>query len=82
MFLGEAREIRDGLVHQSPKGLARKELSKITAMLGLRLDDATRIVDTAVGLVQEVNAVLAGHGMELGWLMPRRGGVFPEDAFL
>jgi hypothetical protein len=81
-FLGEARELRDGLVHQSPKGLVRADVSKVTAMVGLRFDDATRVVDTAIALVQEVNTILGQNGMNLGWLVPRKNEVFPDEAFL
>lgn len=85
----EAKEVRDSLVHNSP----RVELTavegkyyaigkKVRAFMGLTLDDATKIVDSAVRLPKRINQMLGDRGYKLDWLIERDArGMFPPEAF-
>jgi hypothetical protein len=84
LLLTKAKEVRDSIVHQSPKvdlntGLAGQ---KLTSFMHLRPNDATEVVDAAVSLVAKLNALLGKNGIKLDWLVPRDPtGRFPEAAF-
>jgi hypothetical protein len=83
-LLGDAKELRDAIVHQSPKiadhGAGSK---KLTRLLGIRIDQVTPVVDAAVAFVRELNSALGPHGIDLNWLRDRDNatGVFPGSAF-
>ena len=89
VLAAEAKEIRDSLVHNSP----RVELTpvggkyyaigkKVRAVMGLKLDDATRIVDSAVKLPKKINCMLGNRAYKLDWLIERDStGMFPPEAF-
>jgi len=84
ILLGEAKEFRDAIVHQSPKTndvLAAPQ--KVFLMLALHLPQVTEIVDAAVGFVIELNKVLGIEGMMLDWLFSRNQetGLFPPESF-
>jgi len=50
--------------------------------MGLKLDDATRIVDSAVKLPKKINCMLGNRAYKLDWLIERDStGMFPPEAF-
>jgi hypothetical protein len=84
ILLGDAKDFRDAIVHQSPKtDDVLKPPEKVWWMLALDLSKVTPIVDAAVGFVQELNTVLGKDGMPLDWLYSRdpQTGVFPHESF-
>jgi hypothetical protein len=83
-LLGDAKELRDAIVHQSPK-FSESEIGskKIALMIGIEIDQVTPIVDAAIGFVRQLNADLGPHGINLDWLLDRpvATGAFPQEAF-
>jgi len=81
-LLTEAKEVRDAIVHQSPKLYPESGISeKIRWMMGLRMDKVTEVVDAAVGFVTKAHEV-AGAKAEMNWLYPRSSnGLFPPESF-
>jgi hypothetical protein len=85
ILLGEGKDCRDAIVHQSPKTddiLGAPE--KVLLMYGLSLEKVTRIVDAAVGFVAELNSALGSNGIKSAWLHPRspkHQNLFPPEAF-
>jgi len=87
-LLLEAREVRDALVHQSPKLTATGprpvdvRVPKVAALMHLRMPDATAVVDTAIALVRRLNDVLGKNGLRLDWLYDRSAeALFPKETF-
>jgi len=84
LILGEAKELRDSIVHQSPKTDDPLRVSKkVLWMLALRLEHVAEIVDAAIGFVRELNDAFAQNGMPLNWLYSRlpETGLFPPESF-
>jgi hypothetical protein len=83
-LLFESKEIRDAIVHQSPRPIpGNAGASKVRWMVALSLNDATPIVDAAIAYVKRVNNEVGRHGIKLGWLLPRGSdGKFPPESFL
>ena len=85
VLLGEGKDCRDAIVHQSPKTddiLIAPE--KVLLMYGLSLEKVTRVVDAAVGFVAELNSVLGSNGVQSEWLHPRspkHQNLFPPETF-
>ena len=86
LLLTKAKEVRDSVVHQSPKpdfstiGLPG---TKLASFIHLRLADATEIVDASISVVRKLNAALGKNGINVDWLFDRdASGRFPENAFL
>lgn len=84
----EAREVRDALVHQSPKVMATGPgpgdvaIPKVAALMRLRMPYATAVVDAAITVVRQLNDVLGNNGLSLDWLYDRGAeGLFPNAAF-
>jgi hypothetical protein len=80
----DAKELRDAIVHQSPKGQDLTDMpSKVKSLSEADLAKTTEVVDAAVRLVKELNASLGPHGMFLDWLHEREGttGQFPASSF-
>jgi hypothetical protein len=86
VLLGEAKECRDAIVHQSPKmSDPDRGAEKVRLILELTFEAVTETVDGAVGFVGELNDAVDPHGMLLHWLVPRsseQGGKFPPEAFV
>jgi len=83
-LLTEAKNIRDSIVHQSPKlNPVTDEADKVKWMLQLRINEAAEVVDAAVALVKKINAALKTDGINLHWLYDRdpKTGVFPPESF-
>jgi hypothetical protein len=73
LILGEAKELRDSIVHQSPKtDDAFKVSKKVLWMLALRIGHVAEIVDAAIGVVKELNYAFGKDGMPLNWHRPLR----------
>jgi hypothetical protein len=84
VLLGDAKDFRDAIVHQSPKtDDVLKPPEKVASMLRVGLPEVTVIVDAAVGFVRELNAALGKEGMLLDWLCIRttETGLFPPESF-
>lgn len=85
LLVSAAKEIRDAIVHQSPKADPRTgEVGpKVRSFLQLRMVDATEIVDAAISLVRQLNELLGQNGIMLDFLVGRDStGKFPKKAFL
>ena len=85
LLITKAKDVRDAIVHQSPKmDLASGEASpKVKEFLHLRLVDVTQTVDAAVSLVRTLNGLLGKNGIKIDWLLARDStGRFPKEAFL
>lgn len=85
LLVNAAKEVRDAIVHQSPKTDPRTgEVGpKVKRFLQLRSVDATEIVDAAISLVRQLNELLGQNGIMLDFLVGRDStGKFPEKAFL
>ena len=85
LLITKAKEVRDAIVHQSPKfDFANEDVSpKVRQFVQLRLEDATQTVDAAVSLVKRLNGLLGKNGIMIEWLIERDGtGRFPKKAFL
>jgi hypothetical protein len=83
-LLTYAKEIRDSVVHQSPKvNPITYEAEKIKWMFHLGIEEATEVVDSAVSLVRKLNTLLKTNGIKLDWLTDRdtNTGKFPQSAF-
>jgi hypothetical protein len=85
ILLGQAKELRDAIVHQSPKTTSLTDHSKkVQLLFDINLPSATEIVDAAIGFVRQINNLLGKEGMFLDWLFDRdmkAGGMFPPEAF-
>jgi len=84
ILLTYAKEIRDSVVHQSPKvNPITYEAEKTKWMFHLGIREATEVVDSAVSLVRKLNALLKTNGIKLDWLIDRdiNTGKFPHSAF-
>lgn len=84
VLLTYAKEIRDSVVHQSPKlNPITHEAEKTKWMFHLGIREATEVVDSAVSLVRKLNALLKTNGIKLDWLIDRdiNSGKFPHSAF-
>jgi len=85
LLLGNAKEYRDSIVHQSPKITdVAQGATKVRMMLELRLPQVTEIVDAAVDFVIKLNGALGAEAFPIPWLVPRdvgRPGLFPDQAF-
>lgn len=84
ILLAESKEIRDAIVHQSPRPDPQKVRSnKMKWMIALKVDDATRIVDAAIAYVRKVNQAIGSQGIRLDWLLERgKDDKFPPESFL
>ena len=86
LLLTKAKEVRDAIVHQSPKpDLSTGGLpgTKLADFMHLRLQEATEIVDASITVVRSLNSVLGKNGIRIDWLVDRDStGYFPEKAFL
>jgi len=84
LLLGDGKEMRDSVVHQSSKTLDISTVpEKVKWMLSIRLDKVRDVVDAAVGFVREMNDALGSKGLLLDWMYPRQSetGIFPPKAF-
>ncbi|MGO9864149.1 MAG: hypothetical protein ACLPLR_11115 [Terriglobales bacterium] len=84
VLMGDAKEFRDSIVHQSPKtDDVLKTPEKVVWMMSLRMGHVTEVVDAAVGFVRELNALLGKEGIPLDWLCSRdqEAGTFPPESF-
>jgi len=85
LLITKAKDVRDAIVHQSPKfDFANEDLrSKAKQFVQLRSEDVTQTVDAAVSLVKKLNGLLGKNGIMIDWLLDRDStGRFPEKAFL
>ncbi len=84
LLLTKAKEIRDAIVHQSPKpDLSTREFAKLASFMHLRLHDASEIVDASISLARKLNSALGKNGIRADWLIDRdASGRFPTEAFL
>jgi len=85
LLITTAKDVRDAIVHQSPKFDPTSEdvSSKVRQFVHLRLGDVTQTVDAAVVLIKRLNGLLGKNGIMVDWLLERDGnGRFPEQAFL
>jgi hypothetical protein len=84
IMLNEAKELRDSIVHQSPKiHDATGEPDKTKWMLSVDMEKVTTTVDAAVQLVRDISAQLGSHASPLDWLYSRtQEGVFPPESFV
>jgi hypothetical protein len=84
LLLGDAKEMRDAVAHQSSK---TSDISltptKVRWLQAVSVDKTGDIVDAAVGFVQKLNTALGKSGMVIRWLYPRDplSGLFPPEAF-
>jgi hypothetical protein len=83
IIVSEAREIRDSLVHWSPRpDRATGSTVKTGWLMDMKPAKLTQVVDAAVTLVKRLNTELGTHGQDLHWLHERdSSGVFPKEAF-
>lgn len=83
VIVNEAREIRDSLVHWSPRpDIATGSPVKTGWVMDMKPAKLTQVVDAAVTLVKRLNTELGAHGQDLHWIYERDGsGVFPKEAF-
>ena len=84
VLMGDAKEFRDSIVHQSPKtDDVLKTPEKVVWMMSLRMGHVTEVVDAATRFVRELNALLGKEGMPLDWLCSRNQetGIFPPESF-
>jgi hypothetical protein len=84
VLLGDAKEMRDAIVHQSSK---TSDISitpaKVRWLQEVSVDRTGEIVDAAAGFVKKLNTALGKSGMAIRWLHPRDplSGLFPLEAF-
>jgi hypothetical protein len=84
LLLGDGKEMRDSVVHQSSKTLdISKVPDKVKWMQSIRFEPVTQVVDAAVGFVKEMNGLLGNDGLLLDWMYLRdpQAGTFPPEAF-
>jgi hypothetical protein len=83
-ILNEGKQLRDSIVHLSPKVDVRSgKPEKIKEMMSVTIGRVTETVDAAVLLVREINAKLGPNASRLNWLHSRNAeGIFPKEAFL
>jgi len=85
VLLGDAKEYRDSIVHQSPKVHDPEEgPEKVRWLLHLRFSHVTEVVDAAVEFVLNLDEVLGSNSSPIPWLHPRSKeppGTFPSEAF-
>jgi hypothetical protein len=83
IIVSEAREVRDSLVHWSPRpDTDSGSTIKTGWVIDMKKEKLTQVVDAAVTLVQQLNEKLGSHGQDLHWLHKRDGsGSFPQEAF-
>jgi hypothetical protein len=84
LLLGDAKELRDAIVHQSSKTLDIKLIpAKVRWLQSVSLEKVQEVLDATVGFVMKLNAVLGTNGIQVGWLHPRdpSSGLFPPSAF-
>jgi hypothetical protein len=82
-LLTDGKELRDSIVHQSPKIHGTSPVAeKIKWMLGINMDKVTETVDAAVEFIQELEKKLGSHGVPVNWLYSRADkGLFPPKSF-
>ncbi len=82
-LLHPGKEIRDSIVHPSPKiDRTTERMEKVGHIIGVRLDQATAAADAAIGYIRKLNSALGKHGCDLWWLVDRgHDGTFPDTAF-
>lgn len=84
VLLGDGKEMRDSIVHQSSKTFDISQVpEKVKWLLSIRFDRVTEVVDAAVGFVKELNTILGNYGLLLDWLFSRNSetGRFPTESF-
>ncbi|MGH9448589.1 MAG: hypothetical protein ACRD3O_23165, partial [Terriglobia bacterium] len=83
LLIEEAKELRDSIVHQSPRPeVGSDDFGKLKQFSSIQLAHATRIVDATVSYVMKLNQLLGRHGINLSWLKERGAdGKFPQEAF-
>lgn len=83
LLLGKAKELRDSIVHQSPKlNPGTLQQPKVRAIMELNLSDVTSVVDAAIRFVSKLSERLGKYGQNLRWLNMRdKSGRFPDTAF-
>jgi len=85
LLLTRAKEVRDAIVHQSPKPDLSTGVpgTKLATFMHLRLSDTTDIVDASIAFVRKLNTALGKNGITMNWLVDRDStGRFPEKAFI
>jgi hypothetical protein len=83
VVVSEAKEVRDSLVHWSPRpNEVSGQTVKTGWVLDIKTEKLTQVVDAAVSLVRRLNGELGKHGQDLHWLHARdSSGVFPKESF-
>lgn len=83
-MLNEGKDLRDSIVHQSPKIDGTSGVpEKIQWMMSLDTQRVTETVDAAVQLVREINSKIGSSASPLDWLHTRTAeGLFPKETFL
>jgi hypothetical protein len=79
----DGKELRDSIVHQSPKIHGASQVAeKIKWMFSINMDKVAETVDAAVEFVRELQKQLGSHGVPLNWLYGRgENGSFPPQSF-
>ncbi len=74
---------RDAVVHNTPKpNVAGDAIPKVRDLVELRFEDAIRIVDSAVEMVQLADKTVNQGRYDISWLLPRTPeGPFPAQSF-
>jgi hypothetical protein len=81
-LLTMGKEIRDAIVHQSPRPEGGEISAKMKWLPQLRLNDVAAVVDAAVGFVLELNPRLGNYSIQLDWIYARgTDGLFPKECF-
>jgi len=83
LILGEAKVLRDSIVHASPKyNLETFEAKKLNEFFDIDLGRVERMVDAAIGLVRKLEVAIKGNDRRLFWLHCKgEDGSFPDAVF-
>ncbi len=79
LIVSEAREVRDSLVHWSPRTNENTGVPTKTGwVLDIQWEKLTQVVDAAVALVRRLNALLGEHGQDWAGCMPETVRVYSQ----
>jgi hypothetical protein len=82
-ILSKGKELRDSIVHASPKfSISDFDPKKEKALFGQTFEDTEAIVDNAIELVKKIEIIISNNYDRLWWIHSRGSdGFFPEEVF-